>query len=238
MTLVSVQPLVLTGRVAPLGVDGRMSAIDKKLAPGPWRIQATGLAGDAQADLAHHGGPEKALHHYAFDHYPAWRAEIGAAAALSAPGAFGENLSTQGWTEEDVCVGDILRFGTALLQVSQGRQPCWKLNRRFRVSDMALRVQTSGRTGWYYRVIEEGAAELGAALVLLERPSPEWPLSRLMRLLYRDTGDRAGLAAMAALSPLAAGWRRLALRRLESGGVEDWGARLRGDPIATAPRSS
>lgn len=226
MTLAAVRPLVLAGAVAPLGADGRVSGIDKKPCPGPWRIGATGLAGDAQADLTHHGGPEKALHHYPLDHYAAWRAEIGAAAALDAPGAFGENLSTQGWTEDTVCVGDIVRFGAALLQVSQGRQPCWKLNRRFGVADMALRVQKSGRTGWYYRVLEEGAAAPGDALALVDRPCPDWKLSRVTRLLYRDTGDRAGLAAMAALEPLAEGWRRLARRRLESGSVESWDARL------------
>lgn len=226
MTLPALRPLVLTGSVAPLGADGRLSGIDKKPCPGPWRIGATGLAGDAQADLAHHGGPEKAVHHYPLDHYAAWRAEIGAAAALDAPGAFGENLSTQGWTEETVCVGDIVSFGTARLQVSQGRQPCWKLNRRFGVADMALRVQKSGRTGWYYRVLREGVAEEGDALALIDRPCPDWPLARVTRLLYRDTGDRAGLAAMAALEPLAEGWRRLARRRLESGSVESWDARL------------
>ncbi len=241
MTLPAVRPLVLKGIVAPLGDDGRVSGIDKKPALGPWRIGATGLVGDAQADLVHHGGPEKALHHYAFDHYAAWRAEIGPVAPLAAPGAFGENLSTQGWTEDNVCLGDVVAFGTALLQVSQGRQPCWKLNRRFGVADMALRVQKSGRTGWYYRVLREGAAEPGGELALVERPCSDWPLSRLTRLLYLETGDRAGLAAMTELAPLATGWRQLARRRLESGRVESWDARLEGaapgDEIATGERS-
>jgi MOSC domain-containing protein YiiM len=241
MTRAPVAPLVLAGSVAPLGDDGRMSAIDKHPLPGPWRIGATGLAGDAQADARHHGGPEKALHQYALDHYAAWRAEIGDAPPLRAPGAFGENFSTRGWTEETVCIGDVVRFGSALLQVSQGRQPCWKLNRRFGVGDMAQRVQDSGRTGWYYRVLEEGAARAGDVLECVERPCPDWPLKRLSTLLYRDTGDRAGLAAMAALPQLAQGWRKLARRRLESGNVEDWRARLDGEAqagaIAPAPRS-
>jgi MOSC domain-containing protein YiiM len=124
-------PVVLIGAVAPLGDDGRVSAIDKRPAPAPWRIGPFGLAGDAQADLKHHGGPEKALHHYPLDHYAFWEREIGPNPLLRRPGAFGENFSTTGWTEANVCVGDIVRFGSALLQVSQGRQPCWKLNRRF-----------------------------------------------------------------------------------------------------------
>jgi MOSC domain-containing protein YiiM len=145
---------------------------------------------------------------------------------LDAPGAFGENLSTLGLTEADVCVGDVLRIGTATLQVSQARQPCWKLNHRFGRPDMARRVQSTGRTGWYYRVLEAGAAEAGDAVTLLERPCPDWPLARLLRVFYVDMLDRAALAGIAALEPLAASWRQLAQRRLETGQVEDWSRRL------------
>ncbi len=225
MMLTALRPLMLTGPIAPLGDDGKKSGIDKHPTPGPWRIGSEGLEGDAQADRVHHGGAEKALHHYAFDHYAAWAEEFDHP-LLGAPGAFGENLSTAGWTEADVCIGDVFRFGGALLQVSQGRQPCWKLNRRFGRKDMALRVQNSGRTGWYYRVLEEGVAEPGDALIHVERPCPDWPLTRLARLLYRDMRDRDGLAAMAALPQLAQGWRDLAAKRLESGQVESWTRRL------------
>ncbi len=223
-----VQPAVLTGAVAPLGDDGRVSGIDKRPAPAPWRIGPLGLAGDAQADLKHHGGPEKALHHYPLDHYAFWEREIGPNALLRRPGAFGENLSTEGWTEANVCIGDTVRFGSALLQVSQGRQPCWKLNRRFSRKDMAALVQSSGRAGWYYRVLEPGVAEPGDPLRLVDRPRPEWSLERLFRLLYRTTGDREGLAGMTALAELAENWRALAKRRLASGKVEDWRERLYG----------
>ncbi len=226
MTLAPLRPLVLMGPIAPLGDDGKRSGIDKHPALGPWRIGFEGLEGDAQADRVHHGGPEKALHHYAFDHYADWAGEIGDHPLLGAPGAFGENLSTHGWTEADICIGDVFRFGSALLQVSQGRQPCWKLNRRFGRNDMALRVQNSGRTGWYYRVLEEGAAEPGDALAHLERPCPDWPLTRLTRLLYRDMREREALSAMAALPELAQGWRDLAEKRLTSGKVESWARRL------------
>jgi MOSC domain-containing protein YiiM len=223
-----VVPVVLVGPVAPLGSGGHMSGIAKAPAPAPWRIGVEGLDGDRQADRKHHGGPEKALHHYPLDHYAVWRTELGDMALLDAPGAFGENLSTQGWTEENVCVGDVLRFGGALLQVSQGRQPCYKLSLRFGRRDMAKRVQESGRTGWYYRVLEPGVVRQGDLLELVERRRPDWPLSRLTRLLYRDRDDRAGLAAMAALDELAESWRALAARRLDTGKVENWSARLYG----------
>ena len=226
--LPSALPVVLSGKVAPLGNKGALSGIAKTPVAGPWRITRTGLAGDEQGDLKHHGGPEKAIHHYPFDHYAAWKSELGEHPLLARPGAFGENLSTTGWTEETVHVGDIIRFGTALLQVGQGRQPCWKLDARFAREAMAYRTQMSGRTGWYYRVLEEGMAEDGSTLMLVERPQPEWPLARPTRLLYRDKDRYEDLAAMAALPELAPGWRRLAARRIETRTTESWTARLTG----------
>ena len=175
MTLVDALPRVLAGRIMPLGESGRVSAIDKRPVSGPWGIGLQGLNNDAQANREHHGGPEKALHHYAFDHYAAWIAEIGDHPLLAAPGAFGENLSTVGWTEDSICIGDVIGFGAACLQVSQGRQPCFKLDRRFGRPGLALAVQRTGRTGWYWRVLTEGVAEPGDALALCERSRPAWP---------------------------------------------------------------
>lgn len=149
-------PVVLTSTLAPLGTDGTLSGIAKRIVPGPWTITPLGIEGDAQGDLKHHGGTEKAIHHYPRDHYATWNAEIGPHPLMLTPGAFGENLSTYGWTEGNVCIGDVVRFGTVPLQVSQGRQPCFKLNSRFGRDSMAVAVQRTGRTGWYYRVREVG----------------------------------------------------------------------------------
>lgn len=221
---------VLMGRVAPLASTGKPSGIDKSASAGPVRIGFEGLDGDEQADRRNHGGPEKAVHHYPLDHAPAWRADLpGAPALVERPGAFGENLSTHGLTEADICVGDLWRAGTALLQVSQARQPCWKLNARFGVTDMAVRVQKTGRTGWYYRIIETGTVRAGDDLALVERAHPDWPLSRLLRVFYVDRLDRAALAEIAALPSLSTSWRTLAARRLDKGQVEDWKPRLQGD---------
>ncbi|WP_159730121.1 MOSC domain-containing protein [Methylosinus sp. Ce-a6] len=213
----------------PLGPRDAPSGIVKSAARPPWRILRDGLEGDSQGDLRNHGGPEKALHHYPRDHYDAWAAEEPELVeALSAPPAFGENISTIGVTESEVCVGDVFSFGSALLQVSQGRQPCWKLNARFARPNMARRVQTSGRTGWYYRVLREGVAAPGDRLARIERPLPDWPLSRLNELLYLRTLDFDALAQMAELRELAPSWRELAARRLAKGAVEDWSTRLTG----------
>jgi MOSC domain-containing protein YiiM len=228
---------VLVGRALPFGPNGEPSAIDKRACLAPVQVGLLGLAGDEQGDRVHHGGPDKALHHYAHDHYVAWRSELPAAAPrFGYAGAFGENLSTCGLTEQEVCVGDVYRLGTARVQVSQARQPCWRLNLRFGVPDMARRVQTSGRTGWYYRVLEPGTVEAGATLSLEQRSHPEWPLARLLHFLYVERLDFAALERIAELSVLATGWRRLAARRLESRAVEDWSSRVetpRGPGVAT-----
>lgn len=222
------KPVILTGPLATLGTNGIVSGIAKSVVPGPWTVTLLGIEGDAQGDLKHHGGVEKALHHYPRDHYANWQVQVGDLPLLQKPGAFGENLSTLGWTEANICIGDIVRFGSVLLQISQGRQPCFKLNRRFGRDDMAALVQRTGRTGWYYRVREAGIVAEGTELTLVDRPNPDWTLTRLIHLLYVDTCNHDKLAQAAAIPQLAEGWRALFRRRLENGASEDWRQRLTG----------
>ena len=218
---------LLAGRAQPYTRPGSRSAIDKQPLAGPVSIGELGFAGDEQGDPRVHGGPDKAIHHYAFDHYAAWRDELGATPLLEAPGAFGENISTRGLDEDGVCLGDRFRLGTALVEVSQGRQPCWKLNDRFGVPDMARRVQSSGRTGWYYRVLQLGVAHAGDALRLDARPYPAWTLRRLGMLLFGRVLAREALEPALQL-PLVPSWRKLLERRLQSQEVEDWSRRIDG----------
>lgn len=220
---------LLAGTTVPFGPPGYFSAIDKQPVSGRARLGREGLLCDQQADTAHHGGVEKAIHHYALEHYQAWAGERPQLLSrLSHPGAFGENFSTRGMTELNVCIGDLYRAGTALLQVSQPRQPCWKLNRRFGVEDMARQVQDSLRTGWYYRVLEEGDVAAGDELVLIQRPRPEWTLARLLRNFFQTTLDFPELEVIAGLPELAASWRRTAAARIERHAVESWHKRLTG----------
>lgn len=219
---------VMLGRVEPLCDTTHFSAIAKHPVDVPVALGPNGFEGDAQADRRHHGGPEKAVHHYAFDHYPWWQSEIGMRDVLRQPGAFGENLSTLGLTEEDVCIGDIFRLGAALIEVSQARQPCWKLNQRFMCADMARRVQGSRKTGWYYRVLEPGIVAPGDSLALVERPHPAWTISALLRTLYLKPMDVSALTELAGLEVLTESWRMLFRRRAETLAVEDWSRRLDG----------
>ena len=184
------------------------SAIAKFPLSGRVAITRLGLAGDEQADSLHHGGVEKAIHHYPFDHYPLWREEIGAHPLLAAPGGFGENVSTLGMTEETVRLGDRYRLGSALIEVSHGRQPCWKIAHHFDRADLTKRVVATGRAGWYYRVIEEGAAEAGDTLALVEEGLGAWPLARLFEVLISGKDAAAAdLRALAANPVLAEAWR-------------------------------
>ena len=212
------------GSVRPFGPAS--SAIDKAPVAGPAMAGPLGLAGDEQADRRHHGGPDKALHAYAASNYPLWAAGMPDRAGRLRPGGFGENLVVEGADEKAICLGDCFRLGGALVEVSQGRQPCWKLNLRFGRPDMARLVQDSGRSGWYFRVLEPGPIAAGDRAVLTARPNPQWTLARTGRLLYHDRLNRADLAEFAALPGLPDSWRRLALARLDSGRTEDWSRRI------------
>lgn len=119
---------VLIGKAVPYTRPGSRSAIAKTPVSGPVQCDKLGFVGDEQGDLRVHGGETKAIHLYAHAHYAWWRQQLGELDHLRNYGAFGENLAIGGATETDICLGDRLRAGSALLEVSQGRQPCWKLS--------------------------------------------------------------------------------------------------------------
>jgi MOSC domain-containing protein YiiM len=218
---------VLRGSVQPLGAS--KSAIGKRPVTTPVSVHALGLDGDEQADRRVHGGEDKALHCYAWDHYAAWRLEIPAYAHWDEPGAFGENLSVEGLTEERVCLGDRWRIGTAVVVVSQGRQPCFKLNLRLGVPDMAARVHNTLRAGWYLRVVQPGEVAAGNRMVLLDRPYPAFSVARVLALIRDRVTDPAQIEPVLQL-PLPPSWRRLFEQRLHAGQVEDWSTRMQLPP--------
>lgn len=192
--------------------------------PGPVLMGAAGLEGDGQADLVHHGGPDKAVLAYSAGHYPAWRLSMGDPRLPF--GAFGENLTIAALTEADVCVGDTWRIGdSATVQVSQPRQPCWKLARRWRIKTLALEVQDTGRTGWYFRVLAGGAVSPGMGMKLLERPHPDWTIRRANRVMHSRDHDADEMMGLASLALLSASWRET-LERHARGVKPDSGKRL------------
>lgn len=217
-----------TGRLRPFKGTDILTGIYKEDAPSAF-LSANGLEGDEQGDRKNHGGPEKALHHYASDHYSWLRTNLPSPAAERClPGAFGENLVSEGVTERDICVGDVFQLGGAVIEVSQPRQPCWRLNQYFGIPDMSHRLQSSLRTGWYYRVLQPGQITVNDILHLQDRPLPEWTLHRILELLYKDTMNRQALTVLSGLTGPSPNLRKLAINRLETGNVENWKGRLYG----------
>ncbi len=200
---------VLLGKVRPFRGDDEPSAIGKLPVADLVAVGPMGLAGDEQADRTVHGGIDKAIHHYPADHYDWWRGYLGDAPLLDAPGAFGENISTTGLDEQNVFLGDRFRLGTALVEVTQARQPCWKLDHRFGTKGVMAQVVKTRRTGWYYRVLEPGAVRAGDTLDLIERPYPEWPLASLFALLIGGEAKNrpADLRALREVPALADTWK-------------------------------
>lgn len=200
---------VLTGKARIFGDKGEPSAIAKTLVTQARTVGFLGIEGDEQADLTVHGGVDKAIHHYTRDHYDWWVATLGEHTLLETPGAFGENISTAGLVESDACIGDRYRLGSALVEISQGRQPCWKLGHRFGIAKVPATMVRTRRSGWYYRVVEEGAVAEGDALDLIDRPLPDWTVERVFGLLVGGDGKRAPAALhdLAAMDVLATSWR-------------------------------
>ncbi|ATY85188.1 MOSC domain-containing protein [Kyrpidia spormannii] len=182
------------------------SAILKQPVSGPVWLSRTNLAGDEQADLKHHGGPDKAVLAYAAAHYPLWRQELGI--SEMEPGGFGENFVVSGMAEPDVCIGDTFRVGEAVVQVSQPRQPCWKLGRRWNLADLPKRAEETGRSGWYFRVLEEGWVAPGQEIVLVDRPFPQWTVARCNEIMHHRRRDRAAAAELDACPALSESWKK------------------------------
>lgn len=188
------------------------TAFFKQTVAGPVDVGWTNLAGDGQADLENHGGINKAVLAYSAEHYPYWRDTLGLAEMPC--GAFGENLTITGLDETSVCVGDTWRIGDVLLQVSQPRQPCWKLSRRWRIADLAKQVIQNGRSGWYFRVLQTGVVEAGMPVTLQERPLPDWTIARANETFYHRKQDVTAAKELAGMPLLSMEWREMFAQRL------------------------
>ncbi|HEY1122544.1 MAG TPA: MOSC domain-containing protein [Haloferula sp.] len=172
---------------------------------GPQWLGYQGFRGDEQADMRYHGGVDKAVCVYPFEHYDFWNGVEGLDGLPT--GAFGENLTTRGLIEDEVCVGDVYEVGSAIVQVSQPRQPCWKLARRWHVKDLAAQVERNGRTGFYFRVLWHGEVSAGDAFHLRERPFAEWTLARCNRIMHQREGGAEADQALAQCPALSGSWK-------------------------------
>lgn len=212
-TLHSIQ----VGRIAPLGEQAVSSGFVKSPIDGPVEVTPLGLAGDEQADLAVHGGLEMAVYAYPAAHHRVWAAEYPRHAGLFVGGGVGENLTIEGWTEADVCVGDIHAVGSARLQVCQPRQPCFKFALRFDDNRLPKAMVRNGRAGWYYRVLETGSIRAGDPITLADRPNPTFGFERLVEIVNFGQASDDELRAMAGMPGLASRLRERAAQALDRG---------------------
>ena len=200
---------LMIGTPQAFGDDGELSAIAKSPVDRPLMLGFEGLEGNQVADPQHHGGRDKAVHLYPIEHYDFWRGKYPDVAVLDQPGAFGENFSCSGLSEDRLCLGDVFRVGEALIECSHARQPCWKLNHRFGKKDVLKTVVRTAKSGSYFRVLEAGRVQTGDDLVQHDRPCPEWPLDRLFGMIIggQHKGQAAELAALSENPALAETWR-------------------------------
>lgn len=202
------------GQVAQLAGDSRSSAIVKASFSGRCLLTAHGLTGDTQADRNAHGGEGKALHQYPAEHYARLAAAFPEAQHLG-PGGLGENVSTRGLTEADVCIGDVFRIGAARIQVSQPRTPCWKIDHRAGNPGVAAFIAEHGLSGWYYRVLETGEIAAGDSMEHIERPADAVTLAEFWHVTHARRPSIDALGRLAYATGLDPQWAGKLAQRIE-----------------------
>jgi len=194
------------------------TGIFKKPVTGRLALRTLNLDGDQQADLSVHGGFYKAVYAYPSEHYDYWRRELPDADLLW--GAFGENFTTEGLSENELHVGDRFRVGSSIVTVRQPRMPCYKLAARFQRDDMIERFLRSGRSGLYFSVEQEGEVGEGDSFELISQDRQGITIEEMNRLFYREKYDRKLLQKAIATGALPEDWREYFLPRLNRSGVQ------------------
>ena len=178
---------------------------------GPAYAHRLGIDGDAQGDRTVHGGPEKAVYFYPSEHYADWEKLLGSGPL--APGSFGENITTKGLLEADLCIGDILQIGTATFQVIQPRSPCYKLQIRFGRPDMTALFFRHGKPGWYASVLQQGSFSAQDHITLLHSAPETITVADVWRYSAEQTPDGPTAERIRRLKLLPDFWKARVSRR-------------------------
>lgn len=210
---------------------GITTAIDKQQTIGDIEVTLLGITGDESADPKHHGGKERALHHYPQEHYQYWQTYYQSQNITRQwlPSSMGENISTRGFDEDNVCIGDRFQWGEAVIEVSQPRSPCFKLNKRWNIEDFSQRMQQTNKCGWLYRVITPGIVKQGASFKRIARVDNAMTIAQVCNSYFGDPLNKEGLTTLLSL-PLSTSWRNTIENRLATGELENWNFRLFGHP--------
>lgn len=181
------------------------TGIFKQPVAGRVRLSRLNLEGDAQADLRVHGGPHKAVYAYSIENYEYWKERRTGEEFPS--GQFGENFTVEGMTEDRVRIGDQFRIGTAVVEVTQPRVPCFKLALKMGDPQFPKHFLRSERVGFYLRVLEEGEVGAGDAIELVSAGPEQMSVKEIVHLLYFDKKDRKGAQRALRIPALSPGWR-------------------------------
>ncbi|WP_036745679.1 MOSC domain-containing protein [Paenibacillus sp. UNC451MF] len=193
------KPIVIEYKGKPLE-----TGIYKQPVEGNVYLSSIQLDGDGQADLINHGGKDKAVCVYCSEHFGFWQEQLGRELSY---GAFGENFTVSGMMESGVHIGDIFEIGEAIVQITQPRQPCFKLGKRYDMPQLPIQVQNTGFTGYYFRVLKEGNVAKGQHFNLVERHPGAITILEANRLKYHDKSDWDGIRALLEVEALSESWR-------------------------------
>ncbi len=168
-------------------------------------VRSLNLDGDRQADLTVHGGLDKAVYVYPFEHYDYWQSELPDTELT--PGIFGENFTITGLREEEVNIGDCFGIGNVTLMVTQPRLPCYKLGIRFGRPDMVKQFLASRRTGFYFRVLQQGEVGAGDTLEMVSRDDNNITVADITQLYVREEDNPDLRQRAAQFEALPKSWR-------------------------------
>jgi MOSC domain-containing protein YiiM len=189
------------------------TGIFKEPVEGRTMLRRLNLDGDRQADLSVHGGPSKAVYAYPSEHYEYWREQL---AGVDLPwGMFGENLTVEGLREDRVNIGDRFRIGSAHVMVTEPRLPCHKLAAKFGRDDIIKRFLHSGRTGFYFAVLQEGEVGAGDQITVIGRDKHGVTVADITRLYVHDKDDVTTLRRAVQVEALPESWRGYFQKRIE-----------------------
>ncbi|EOP89133.1 cytoplasmic protein [Bacillus cereus HuB4-4] len=187
------------------------TGINKKQVKEPVYLSFVKFNGDGQADLVHHGGVDKAVCVYTGDHYPYWEQELNQDLVY---GAFGENITVSGMREEDVCIGDTFELGQAIVQVTQPRQPCFKLAKKYNIPNLPLYFQETGYTGFYFRVLKEGWVSSVDTLKRLQSDPKGVSVAFANRIMHKEKQNIEGIKRILEVNALSSSWRKSFEKRI------------------------
>ncbi|MGG1326751.1 MOSC domain-containing protein [Bacillus tropicus] len=187
------------------------TGINKKQVKEPVYLSFVKFNGDGQADLVHHGGVDKAVCVYTGDHYPYWEKELNQDLVY---GAFGENITVSGMREEDVCIGDMFELGQAIVQVTQPRQPCFKLAKKYNIPKLPLYFQETGYTGFYFRVLKEGWVSSVDTLKRLQSDPKGVSVAFANRIMHKEKQNVEGVKRILEVNALSSSWRKSFEKRI------------------------